>query len=321
MRSIELTFINEPKAILEELRGNFPAGEIDDKGFSVKTGKDQFDYSIIDFFGAFHVVLFEGVLGETTHIHVKPNDKKSLVIRFVLESNVLYEESDQYIGEGLENGASLFNTYSPQFIKLEKEKKIKWLAIHIPIDKWLDFTNSRWKALNEIIENNKPWILFETMTPQFSKILKDIFALNQTDLGRKALIVSKSIEIVTLFLMQLQNRSQDEESLGIPDMDLNKLFAIRELLNQSITDPPDMPTLSKTFAMSEAKLRSNFKKVFGMPPYQYVLRERLNEAHRLLTSTDRSLTDIGLSMGFNDQSHFTKSFKSTFDYLPSSLRS
>lgn len=321
MRKIELTFIDSRDAILKEFKSVFPTGTIDEKGFVLENQKERFSYTVIDFLGAFHVVLFEGTLGEDTQVLVNPNDKKSLVVRFILESNVHYKENQMDIGEGLENGASLYNSYSPQNIILKKGKSIKWLAVHIPIDRWLEFTESKWDVLNKIIENKNPWTLFESMTPQFSKLIKDIFALSKLDLGRKAFTVSKSIELVTYFLIQLQRRSQDDESLGIPDVEISKLVAVREMLAKNIEEPPSMNVLSQSFAMSEAKLRSNFKKMFGMPPYQFVLRERLNEAHRLLVSTNRSLTDIALSLGFNDQSHFTKSFKNTFDYLPSSLRS
>lgn len=320
MRQIELTYIDSREGILEEILNFFPHGKVDERGFSFENQKERLNYSIIDFLGAFHVVLFEGVLGEDTQVLIKSNDVKSLVIRFILESSVHYKEKGVDIGEGLENGASLYNTYTSQNIILRKGKPIKWLAVHIPIDSWLDFTDSKWQTLDEIIQNQKPWTIFESMTPKFSALIKDIFAYNELDLGRKAFIVSKTIELVTHFLIQLQNRSLDKENFGIPDVDLSKIFAIRELLAKNIEEPPDMDTLSKEFAMSEAKLRANFKKVYGMPPYQFVLRERLNEAYRLLVSTKRSLTDIALSLGFNDQSHFTKSFKSTFECTPSSIR-
>lgn len=320
MRNIELTFVNTREGILQEIKKVFPSGKIDEKGFSVNNNAEQLSYTIIDFLGAFHVALFEGSLAEDTHIHIKPNDVKSLVIRFILESSVKYKENEVSIGEGLENGASLFNTFTAQNIVLQKGKKIKWLAVHIPLDKWMDFTQSKWEALNEMIQNEKPWALFESMTPKYANLIKDIFAYNELDLGRKGLTISKTIELVTHFLMQLQKRSLDKESLGIPDVDLSKLMAIKELLAKNLEEPPSMEFLASTFAMSESKLRSNFKKMYGVPPYKYVVRERLNESYRLLESTDRSLTDIALSLGFNDQSHFNKAFKNAFDCIPSSIR-
>lgn len=320
MYKIELTSVDSIEGIIKEIQQYFPSGKIDDKGFSIANNKDNFSYSIINFLGAFHVVLFEGSLGDDSEIRIKPNNNKSLVMRFILESNVLYKDEALSIGEGLENGASLYNTYSEQNLFLEKGKNFKWLAVHIPIERWLEFTESKWSMLNDIVEKKNPWILFESMTPKLSSLIKDVFAYNELDIGRKGFIVSKVIELVTHFMVQLHKRSSDIETIGVPDVEISKLYAAREMLTKQLDDPPSMEELASTFAMSETKLRSNFKKVFGMPPYQYLLRERLNESYRLLESTDRSLTDIALTLGFNDQSHFTKSFKKVFACLPSSIR-
>ncbi|WP_430815138.1 helix-turn-helix transcriptional regulator [Carboxylicivirga sp. RSCT41] len=320
MRHFELSFIDSKKSILDQLQLIFPNGLITTHGYNFISDIDEFNYEVIDFLGDIHFVLCECQFGIDTTITVKPNQLKSLVIRFILESNIQYGNESTAIGEGKENGASLFNTYTEQTIVIHKNKSIKWLAIHIPIDKWNSFTESKWSSLNTIIENTSPWVLFENMSPKYSKLIKDIFSYQKLDIGKKGLISAKSIELSTLFFLQLYKRSDNEEKYGIPDVELSKLFEIKELLSKSLESPPDIETLSTSFAMSESKLRANFKKVFGMPPYQYLMAERLNEAYRLLESTSRSLIDIALSLGFNDQSHFTKSFKKTFNCLPSNVR-
>ncbi|WP_281612995.1 helix-turn-helix domain-containing protein [Flammeovirga sp. SubArs3] len=320
MRNIELSFIDSKRSILGDLKKAFPDGSISEKGFCYESNNELFNYEIIKFFGDIHIVLFEGKLTVDTHVTIKPNEMKSVVLRFILESDITHGENETAIGEGKENGATLFNTYTEQNIRLKKNTKIKWLAIHIPIKEWLEFAESRWDKLEEIVINQSPWILFESMTPTFSRLIKDIFSYQNLEVGKKGLISAKAIELSTYLFVQLYKRHDDKEKYGIPDVELSKLFAIRDLLSQNLDSPPDIDSLSKTFAMSPTKLRANFKKVFGMPPYQYLLAERLNESYRLLESSDRSLTDIALSLGFNDQSHFTKSFKKNFDCLPSAIR-
>lgn len=320
MRHIELSFIDSKESLLNEIKRHFPYGVISEEGFSLKTNTEEFNFEVIDFFSDIHIALFDCTMGVDTTITIKPNQLKSLVVRFILESSIVYGDELTAIGEGLENGVSLFNTYTEQKIVIRKNRTVKWIAVHIPIEEWIAFTESKWEMLDEIVANPAPWILFENMIPKFSTLIKDIFSYRKLEVGKKGLISSKSIELTTHFFIQLFKRHSDNEKYGIPDVDLASLFAIRQLLSENIDAPPDMETLSRTFAMSSSKLRSNFKKVFGMPPYQYVLTERLNEAYRLLESSSRSLTDIALTLGFNDQSHFTKSFKKTFNCLPSSVR-
>ena len=57
-----------------------------------------------------------------------------------------------------------------------------------------------------------------------------------------------------------------------------------------------------------------------MSPSQYVLALRLQEARRLLTTTDLPLSAIALNTGFFDQSHFTKRFQKMTGMTPTRFR-
>lgn len=52
-----------------------------------------------------------------------------------------------------------------------------------------------------------------------------------------------------------------------------------------------------------------FREATGSPPSDYLMRIRLDAAKRLLRSGERSVTDIALSTGFCDSSHFAKAFR------------
>ena len=59
-----------------------------------------------------------------------------------------------------------------------------------------------------------------------------------------------------------------------------------------------------------------FKKITGSTPYQYLLLKRLQQAKHLLTTSAPNITEVALSLGFNDQSHFTRAFKGHFSQTP-----
>jgi AraC family transcriptional regulator len=53
-----------------------------------------------------------------------------------------------------------------------------------------------------------------------------------------------------------------------------------------------------------------FKNTLGLTTHQYVLQNRIERAKNLIVKFSHlNLTEIGLSVGFFDQAHFTKSFK------------
>jgi AraC family transcriptional regulator len=63
-----------------------------------------------------------------------------------------------------------------------------------------------------------------------------------------------------------------------------------------------------------------FKKSVGMPPYRWLLLQRVLRAKSLLRDADLSLTDIAAACGFADQSHFTRTFTSIVGASPGAWR-
>jgi len=52
-----------------------------------------------------------------------------------------------------------------------------------------------------------------------------------------------------------------------------------------------------------------FKNTFGVSPHHYLLRERVTESRRLLATQRMSVSEVAMTLGFTDQSHFTQVFR------------
>jgi AraC family transcriptional regulator len=63
-----------------------------------------------------------------------------------------------------------------------------------------------------------------------------------------------------------------------------------------------------------------FKSTFGMPARIWIRHRRIELAQGLMLTTGASLTEIALSCGMSDQSHFTRSFRRIVGKTPSSWR-
>lgn len=63
-----------------------------------------------------------------------------------------------------------------------------------------------------------------------------------------------------------------------------------------------------------------FRASLGMSPYRYFNKRRITRAKELLLDPGRSLTDIGLSLGFSSHSHFTDTFRKITGLTPSQFR-
>jgi AraC-like DNA-binding protein len=63
-----------------------------------------------------------------------------------------------------------------------------------------------------------------------------------------------------------------------------------------------------------------FKHTFGMPARIWIRHRRIEFAQGLMLTTGSSLSEIALSCGMSDQSHFTRSFRRIVGETPSSWR-
>ena len=66
--------------------------------------------------------------------------------------------------------------------------------------------------------------------------------------------------------------------------------------------------------------RKYFCRIFtqktGIPPSRYIINTRMNAAAELIKSTDLSVSEIAYSVGYNDLSTFSKSFKQVYKKSP-----
>ena len=90
---------------------------------------------------------------------------------------------------------------------------------------------------------------------------------------------------------------------------------ILEHFNQAI----QLEDLAKEAALSKFHLLRTFKLVYGITPYQLVLKLRMNKAVELIQK-GYSIEQIATDLGFSDRRTFTKAFKKAYQAPPSAFR-
>lgn len=78
--------------------------------------------------------------------------------------------------------------------------------------------------------------------------------------------------------------------------------------------------LAKNFHMSENYFCRYFKKHFGQTAFEFINYHRIETAADLLRTTDRSVTDIAISSGFESMSYFTRKFRQIKGMTPKEYR-
>lgn len=67
--------------------------------------------------------------------------------------------------------------------------------------------------------------------------------------------------------------------------------------------------------------KSDFKKIFKSTPGKWLTTKRLNLAHHKITTEKQKASEVYLSAGFENLSHFSFAFKKAFGYSPSAINS
>jgi AraC-like DNA-binding protein len=96
--------------------------------------------------------------------------------------------------------------------------------------------------------------------------------------------------------------------------------AIILLLSQGVREHLSVAQLAKRACLCERSFRTLVKRMVGKTPKQYMLEDRLASAFMLLRTTDRSVCDIALSLGFMSAAYFTHAFHSYYGLSPTQAR-
>jgi len=193
----------------------------------------------------------------------------------------------------------------PQILEIIEEKHLAEISENISIE------NKRndliiWNAMytREIIKNG---ILTKYLHPIYNKFYELIPHSN-------------TLEI----LQQLEIKMVDTYiNLLINDIEVTDTFVINRMLKHlhlNIESEISLKKLASELNLSPGYISSCFKKHMGITIMKYAKKIRIDRGTVLLLTTNTSILEIGLTLGFHDQSHFYKVFKSFTGLSPSEYR-
>ena len=93
-----------------------------------------------------------------------------------------------------------------------------------------------------------------------------------------------------------------------------------QYIQQNFRQPLNMAQVSNHVSMNYSLFSLLFKQYTGSNFVSYLQKQRLDEAKRLLETTDWRVNEIGRRAGFADEKHFLKVFKSVVGMSPTEYR-
>ncbi|MGE3978781.1 MAG: AraC family transcriptional regulator [Nitrospira sp.] len=105
---------------------------------------------------------------------------------------------------------------------------------------------------------------------------------------------------------------------GVRDQDVGKALAV---LHKQPARPWTIASLANEVGMSRSVLAERFRHYLSDTPMGYLTRWRLQLAAQVLTSTSKSVAEVGSDVGYESEPSFNRAFKRQFGVPPARFRS
>ncbi len=261
-------------------------------------------------------------LNETLELvrHSK-NDARLIPIMFYNQDIPLEQDIDEQkklIGYHTSNGIFMS---SPQIeSKWTIPRKVEGYQVTLTFDKnWFleTLNNADDIYINRLLKSGKAFYLFESLLPSMKKLILSVHSLiNSNDTLKDLKLHQIGMELFNLFVCQVQKRDLNYNISGIDPADIDKVFIVRKILLENLSDIPLLKELALGVGLSVSKMQKTFQQVFGKSVSQYAITEKMNLAKRWLESRKYSVSEVGYKAGYSNLSHFTKAFYKEFGINP-----
>ena len=165
--------------------------------------------------------------------------------------------------------------------------------------------------------NVKNTSLGYTLNDINSKIKTGIF---RNDLQQNELFYSLAESIITDQRFVFDHLSKMSFKKEVTNEEVFRaMLDAKSHLDAHIMDNPSLAELSLQIGISKYHFLRVFKNTFGISPYQYQKRMRLEQA-RLDLMQGRDILETAIRFGYFNVQSFTKAFKSTFGQTPGAIK-
>ena len=257
-------------------------------------------------------------------IHSK-NDTEAVRLHFGLQGSYSFnftQLDSHYKLSGHHN--NIMYTKGLELIVENKSKSIETFGVNFTTKSFLAIAkngNDSLKIFADKVLNKQNCILsndWKTNTFKIQQVIYEILDCPYQSGLQDLFLLSKSIELLVL---QADLYSKTQVPVFIKNTnDKKKIIDAKEYLSTTIENPPTIIELSKLIGINEYKLKKGFKELFGTTIFGYIHNSRMVLAKKLLLDTKKSIKEIAYEIGFSSPQHFSKSFKTTFDVTPNSIR-
>jgi AraC family transcriptional regulator, chemosensory pili system protein ChpD len=128
------------------------------------------------------------------------------------------------------------------------------------------------------------------------------------------------IEELSLKILQLGLQSNTQCKLEkMPSLKDWRVERVKQRLLDDLSETPSLNNLAEEVQLAKATLIRMFSTATGFPPLTWQRARRLQKARTMLRN-GRSIAGVAMDLGFSDQAHLNRHFKSAFGLSPGKIQ-
>ncbi|MDA9359267.1 AraC family transcriptional regulator [Flavobacteriaceae bacterium] len=267
----------------------------------------------------FYVLRFQNDTDEVTR-EVREINSSFIQFHFCLkgQGDFLFNAGNYVFNVKEEHSILLYNPQRDLPIDLKLQPKTWIIGVVISIKKFHSLFSQDADHIHFLSPENSTKKYYDNgnINPSMAVVLSQILSSNIHESMKALYLKGKVYELLSLYFNKNEDTDIEQCPFLIDEDNVRKIRLAKEIILKNMSEPPSLQELSEKIGLSLNKLKEGFKQLYGDTVFGYLLDHKMEEARRMLASTNHNVNEVGLRIGYSTSSHFIAAFKKKYGTTP-----
>ncbi|MEM9245150.1 MAG: AraC family transcriptional regulator [Cyanobacteria bacterium P01_F01_bin.153] len=155
------------------------------------------------------------------------------------------------------------------------------------------------------------------MTETMRTVVRQIVDCQLFGAAKRIYLQGKVFELIALQLDGIAKGDAPSSKTSPRSDTVARLHYAAEILRSRLEDPPCQIELARLVGIGHSTLSKRFREVFGVTPFAYLTRHRMEQAERFLRNPGCTVAEVANLVGYANPAQFAAAFKRHFGITPS----
>jgi len=267
----------------------------------------------------FYVLRFQNDTDEVTR-EVREINSSFIQFHFCMkgQGDFLFNTGNYVFNVKEEHSILLYNPQRDLPIDLKLQPNTWIIGVVISIKKFHSLFSQDADHIHFLSPENSTKKYYDNgnINPSMAVVLSQILSSNIHESMKALYLKGKVYELLSLYFNKNEDTDIEQCPFLIDEDNIRKIRLAKEIILKNMSEPPSLQELSEEIGLSLNKLKEGFKQLYGDTVFGYLLNHKMEEARRMLASTNYNVNEVGLRIGYSTSSHFIAAFKKKYGTTP-----